>query len=98
EYAGRTSPVVYTGEMTSWVANVSGRTTDHDLSGEETADVDRLTLIAQLPDRLHMLRTPDGLRRYGALTPIEMPREMATGHPDGWNGIWGYSFTLTEAQ
>lgn len=97
-YAGRKKKVIYSGTATSWAISVSGGTFDHAINGEETASVDRLTEITQLPERLHMIRTPDGVRRYGMLSGVEMPRQGASGHPSGWNGRWGYSFTLTEGE
>lgn len=95
-YAGRSKPVVDKGPMTSWTAEVSGSIEDHDVTAEHTANVDRLTEIVHLPDRLHQLRTPDGLRKHGAVEAIPMPRIIAGNHPQGWNGIWQYSFTFIE--
>lgn len=97
QYAGRSYPVVLVGESVSRVVSVSGLTADHSLGGEDTASPGELTEIAQSTGRRHLFRDPDGHRIYGALSAIQMPRDGVTAHPDGWNGLWGYSFTLTEA-
>ncbi|NJI60941.1 fibronectin type III domain-containing protein [Microbacterium oxydans] len=94
QYAGRSLPVALTGAALSRSVAVSGRTSDRD---DDTADVERLTRIAQLETDLFLFRDPDGRRIYGAIGDIQLPRQSSTPHPDGWEGVWGYSFTLTEA-
>lgn len=96
-YAGRALPVAYAGEAISRTVQVSGTTTDHALSDEESAHVERLTMLAQTPAPVFMFRDPDGRRIYGTIGDIPMPREAASPHESGWNGIWGYSFTLEES-
>ncbi|MEZ5110927.1 MAG: fibronectin type III domain-containing protein [Microbacteriaceae bacterium] len=93
-YAGRSKPVALTGEALSRVFAVSGRITDLD---PETANVEQLTRIAHLEQDVFLFRDPDGRRVYGAIGEVQLPRESSMSHPDGWNGLWGYSFTLTEA-
>lgn len=93
-YAGRSKPVALTGEALSRVVAVSGRVTDLD---PETANVEQLVRLAHLEQDVFMFRDPDGRRVYGAIGEIQLPRESSMSHPDGWNGLWGYSFTLTEA-
>ena len=73
---------------------ISGRTFDRD---EATAGVEELVRIAQLETELFLFRDPDGRRIYGAIGDIQLPRQSSTPHPDGWEGVWGYSLTLTEA-
>jgi len=93
QYAGRSLPVAYTGEALSRVVNVSGRVTDRDA---ESASVEQLTRVAQLEHDRFLFRDPDGRRVYGVIGQIDMPRESAMSHPEGWDGLWGYSFQLTE--
>ncbi|WP_136051205.1 fibronectin type III domain-containing protein [Microbacterium sp. K36] len=95
QYAGRRLPVALSGEALSRTISVSGRTTDRD---DETADVEQLTRIAQLEDTTFLFRDPDGRRVYGSIGEIQMSRESSTFHPDGWEGLWGYSFTMTETE
>jgi len=97
EYAGRSKPVAIVGEGTSRSVAVTGRVTDETWA-EETASVEDLIRIAQLPDRLFLFRDPDGRRIYGVIGDVDLSRLQALGKTDGgWNGLWGYSFTLTEA-
>lgn len=93
-YAGRTHPVALTGQALSRTVGISGRTFDRD---EATAGVEELVRIAQLETELFLFRDPDGRRIYGAIGDIQLPRQSSTPHPDGWEGVWGYSLTLTEA-
>lgn len=95
QYAGRSLPVAYTGQALTRTVAVSGRVTDRD---EETADVALLTRIAFLEEDMFLFRDPDGRRIYGSISQIQMPRESSAPHPDGWDGLWGYSFTLTETE
>lgn len=94
QYAGRSRPVAMTGEALSRTVAVSGVTTDRDA---DTADAERLTVLAQTPSDLFLFRDPDGRRIYGVIGDIPMPRRASTSHGSGWEGWWGYSFTLTEA-
>lgn len=91
QYAGRSLPVAYSGEAVSRGVAVSGRLLDDDV---ETADVERLTEIAQLEQPVFLFRDPDGRRIYGVMDGVDMPRQTMTSQ----GGLWGYSFTLTEAQ
>ena len=96
EYAGRDAPVALVGEMTSRRVAVSGRVTD-EAWVDETANIEDLIRIAQLPHRLFLFRDPDGRRIYGAIGDVDLDRLLAIKHPGGWNGMWSYSFTFTEA-
>ncbi|QMU97853.1 hypothetical protein FVO59_12025 [Microbacterium esteraromaticum] len=99
EYAGRSKPVALVGEMTSRAVAVSGRVTDEKWI-EETANIEDLIRIAQLPSRLFLFRDPDGRRMYGVLSDVDLDRLLAIQQANGirgWNGLWGYSFTFTEA-
>jgi hypothetical protein len=91
QYAGRSLPVAYTGEAKYRSVSVQGRLLDQE---PDMADVEHLTMIAQLEDDLFLFRDPDGRRIYGAINDIDMPRQTMTTR----GGLWGYSFTLTEAQ
>ena len=79
-------------------AQVSGNTTDGDLAGEHSADVDTLVDVAQLEAPVHLLRDPDGRRIYGVLSEIQLDRGAAASQGRSWNAIWGYQFTLTESE
>ncbi len=94
QYAGRSRPVALTGEAMSRVFAVSGTTSDRD---DATAHVDRLSAIAQADRALFLFRDPDGRRVYGGIEAIQLTRQTSIPHPDGWEGIWAYGFTLTEA-
>ena len=97
EYAGRSKPVALVGESTTRTVTVNGRTTDTPWA-DETANTETLIRIAQLPERLFLFRDPDGRRIYGVIGDVDLPRMQALRNPDGTpNGLWGYSFTLTEA-
>lgn len=99
EYAGREKPVALVGEMTSRQVVVVGRVTDGDWV-EETASVDDLLDVAHLPHRLFLFRDPDGRRLYGTMSDVDLDRMLALRESNGdrpWNGMWGYSFTFTEA-
>ena len=93
QYAGRSLPVAYTGEALSRVVAVSGMTEQR---SEESAEVDHLVEVAQLPEDVFMFRDPDGRRIYGQIGDISLPRQMAVVDGGGFNAWWGYSFTLTE--
>jgi hypothetical protein len=93
QYAGRSLPVALVGEALSRVIAVSGTTFDAAIMEQSTADVDRLTEIAQAEEPVFLFRDPDRRRIYGTIDKIEMPRN---GVGSGV-GMWGYSFTLTEA-
>lgn len=95
QYAGRKLPVAYTGEALARVVAVSGEISDRD---EDTADVEAMSRIAQLEHDEFLYRDPDGRRIYGQIGSIQLPRKSSTPHPDGWEGLWGYSFTLTETE
>lgn len=95
-YAGRALPVAYSGEAISRVVRVSGMASDHALSGEESANVEKLTELAQISDPVFMFRDPDGRRIYGQIDDIPMPRDTVAPHESGWNGLWGYQFALEE--
>lgn len=99
EWAGRPLPVAYHGETVSRTVSVSGQITDRDLGvpGTETANVARMIQVAQADTSKFLLRTPDRERLYGSIGDVSMPREFAGDHPDGFNGWWGYSFTISEA-
>ncbi|MCE0510841.1 fibronectin type III domain-containing protein [Microbacterium sp. KKR3/1] len=94
QYAGRSQPVALTGLALSRVVAVSGVTTDRD---SDTADVELLTRLAQASTSLFLFRDPDGRRIYGMVDEIPLARQSSSIHEDGWEGLWGYSFTLTEA-
>lgn len=96
-YAGRSLPVAYAGEALTRTVQVSGTATDHALSGEQSADVASLTRIAQASSPVFLYRDPDGRRIAGVIGEIQMPRDTAAAHESGWNGLWGYSFTLEES-
>lgn len=95
QYAGRTRPVAYSGEALSRAVAVSGTISDR---LDENADVERLTIVSQLEEPVFLFRDPDGRRIYGVIGEIQMPRQSSSVFGDGWEGIWGYSFTLTEAE
>lgn len=95
-YAGRSKPVAYVGESTSRAIAVAGRVTDETWV-EETANIDDLIRIAQLPHRLFLFRDPDGRRMYGIVGDVDIDRLLAIKTTGGWNGMWAYSFTFTEA-
>lgn len=94
-YAGRSLPVAYSGEALSRTVAVSGRVTDRD---DDTAEVEAMVNIAQLEHDRFMFRDPDGRRVYGSIGDIQLPRQSSSIHPTGWEGVWGYSFTLTETE
>lgn len=93
QYAGRALPVALTGEALSRKVEVSGRTFDGPVDGEDTANVEHLTEIAQTETDLFLFRDPDGRRIYGQIGDIQLPRQGVAGS----TGMWGYSFTLVEA-
>jgi len=93
QYAGRSLPVALTGEGVSRTVQASGRTALHPVGEQQTADVDRLTDIAQSESDVFLYRDPDGRRVYGAIGDMQLPRQAAL---PGRNALWGYSFTLTE--
>lgn len=95
QYAGRSLPVAYAGEALSRVVSVSGSVMQR--SGE-TAEVDELVRVAQLPDDRFMFRDPDGRRIYGAIGDVQLPRQVGVTDSDGFNAFWGYSFTMTETE
>lgn len=92
-YAGRSMPVAVTGEGTSRVVAVAGNVWD----ARDTATPERLRMLAQIDTDLFLFRDPDGRRIRGVIGEITLPRLLAAHEPGGWNGYWGYSFTLTEA-
>lgn len=94
QYAGRQLPVGIVGEALSRAVAVAGMTADAAIAEHYTADVERLTMIAQLPEAVFMFRDPDGRRIYGAIDSMEMGRIR----PVGTNGLWSYDFTLTETE
>lgn len=67
-------------------------------TSEESAEVEHLAQVAQLPDDVFLFRDPDGRRIYGAIGDITLPRETAVSDEFGFNAYWGYSFTLTEVR
>lgn len=93
QYAGRAEPVALSGEALARVVSVAGTTADEAMAEHSTADVEQLTFVAQLAEALFLYRDPDGRRIYGGIDSIDMSRKGAVGS----NGIWGYAFTLTEA-
>jgi len=98
QYAGRSRPVVMKGEALSDVHSIAGTVTDHTLN-HETASPGELREVIQSPERLHMLRTPDGERVYGAVSGIGLRRNTTAQGNDPlrpWKAFWGYSFQLTE--
>jgi len=96
-YAGRTLPVAYAGEQVTRQFQVSGMTADETLSGQITAAVDLLDAVAVTEEPTHLLRDPDGRRVYGLVGAIDVSRENAVaGTVRPWNGLWGYSFQLTD--
>lgn len=101
-YAGRTRPVIDKGKALSDVYSIGGTVTDRNREGDpeaETTSPDQLRDLVQLPDDLHMLRTPDGKRIYGAVSGVNLSRDMTTTDDDPlrpWNAFWGYGFELTE--
>lgn len=96
-YAGRTLPVAYAGEQVTRGYTVSGVTADETLSGEVTAAVELLDQIATESSPVHVLRDPDGRRVYGLIGEVEVSRDTVTaGTVKPWNGIWGYSFGITQ--
>jgi hypothetical protein len=97
QYAGRSHPVALSGEALNRSVSVSGMTADRSWDEETTANVDHLSVIAQLEDAVFLFRDPDGRRVYGSIDVIDMSRDTVTSDVDGWNGVWGYAFTLTEA-
>lgn len=97
QYAGRSQPVAIAGEAKSRTVGVSGMTLDHP-TDEETANVELLTQVAQVPEPVFLFRDPDGRRIYGAIEDMRMSRDGISSHESGWNGVWGYEFTLTEAE
>lgn len=98
-YAGREKPVAYVGQATSRGVRVSGSTWDSDENlGHRTAPPDELLALAQSEGRLFLFRDPDGRRIYGITDGITLNRDSAMSTPAGWNGHWGYSFELTEAE
>ncbi|HWU30186.1 MAG TPA: hypothetical protein VN041_13975 [Microbacterium sp.] len=100
EYAGRDKPVAYRGEMTTRSVAVSGRVTDRKFI-QDTVTPDQLLQMALSPEPIFLFRDPDGRRIYGTIGPVNMPRQTTARDDDGmrsWNGFWGYSFTLTEAE
>jgi hypothetical protein len=102
QYAGREKPVAYAGEGVSRTVAVSGRVTDEsytDSLDDVTATPDRLTELAQNQEPVFLFRDPDGRRIYGTIGEINIPRQSVASGTDPlrpWNGLWGYSFTLTE--
>jgi len=97
QWAGRTKPVTLVGEAVSRVIEVSGSTADRAIDSEETASVEALTRLAQNPEAQFLYRDPDGRRIFGVVPEIGMSRNGSTGSTSGWNGLWGYSLTLTES-
>jgi len=96
-YAGRELPVAYSGDSVSRTLAVAGTTSDEPLGGEITAAVSALDRISTLREPTHLFRDPDGRRVYGVISPIQMPREtVADGTLRPWNGVWGYSFSMTD--
>lgn len=96
-YAGRELPVAYSGDAVSRTIQVAGMTADAPLGGVVTAAVSDLDRISTLRDPVHLFRDPDGRRVYGVISAIQMPRETVTdGTLRPWNGVWGYSFSLTD--
>ena len=93
QYAGRSLPVALTGEALARKVEVSGRTFDAPV-GEESANVEQLTELAQTETDVFMFRDPDGRRIYGQIGDIQLPRQGVVGSTR--NGMWGYSFTLIE--
>lgn len=93
QYAGRSLPVALAGEAISRIVAVSGTTFDEALADQATANVAQLTRLAQLEEPLFLFRDPDGRRIYGSIDPIDMDRNGVASR----NGMWGYAFTLTEA-
>ncbi|MGO3147079.1 MAG: hypothetical protein ACTIJ6_05300 [Leucobacter sp.] len=87
EYDGRSKPVAYAGEQTSYGYSVSGLLADTDV--ELSALVEDMTILAQHAEPVFMVRDPDSRRIYGVISSIPMPRQNGLG----W---WAYSFSLTE--
>lgn len=98
QYAGRRSPVAYAGEHVSRTVRVAGRLLDHSVHGVETADMERLIDVVTDAEPVHLLRTPDGVRMYGEVGAVDLPRTGVLAHESGWNGIWGYSVEVTETE
>jgi len=97
QYAGRSLPVAYAGEAVGRSFSVSGMTADEALQGEVTAAVSLLDDISTAVEPTHMLRDPDGRRVYGLIGDVQVSRDTAIGGTvRPWNGLWGYSFTLTD--
>lgn len=90
-YSGREKPVAYAGEHVSRSVKVSGMILDNEV---ENADVDALLTLFQDPNALFMFRDPDGRRIYGVVSDVSLPRQGASSS----GGIWGYSFSLDEAE
>ncbi|MGF3055605.1 hypothetical protein [Microbacterium sp. YY-01] len=99
EWAGRKYPVSYHGEMLAHAVTMTGKITDRDIGapGTETADIHRLMEIVQAETDQFLLRIPAYGRVYGGISSVSMPRLLSTHHPEGFNGWWRYSFTITEA-
>lgn len=94
QYAGRSLPVALVGEALARTVAFSGETSDLE---DDTASSARLQQITQAPEPLFLFRDPDGNRIYGMLDTVQLQRKASEWHPDGWNSIWTYAFTLTEA-
>jgi len=94
-YAGRSFPVAYVGEALNRTFTVSGMVTDRTFM-EETATPNELVALSQSDSAVFLFRDPDGRRVYGVIGDISMPRQSAAENADGWLGIWGVNFTLTE--
>lgn len=95
QYAGRSLPVAYTGEVLSRVVAVSGVVEQR---SDETATVDELVDLSQVDQDMFLFRDPDGRRIYGSIGQIDLPRQSAFVDDGGFNAGWGYSFTLTETE
>lgn len=98
EYAGREKPVAYAGEHVTRTVAVSGLVEDRHFM-DDTASPDTLAELAQNPEPVFLFRDPDGRRIYGTIGAVNLPRQLTTSDGDPvrpWNGLWGYSFTITE--
>lgn len=98
-YAGSADAIAYAGSRLSRSIAVTGRTADHDIAAEATADTAHLEHVVQAEEPLHMLRDPDGRRVFGVVDGVSLDRQMVTVHAtERWNAIWGYNLTLKEAR
>lgn len=86
-YDGRELPVAYAGEAVTNVYSASGWL--HGGQEEVSAAWQDLQQLALVRSPVFMVRDPEGVRLYGVISPVSLPRKNGLG----WRG---YSFTLTE--